>query len=85
MLACPCCALPYDARNADALYRETITRAKILSYADDFWLPLAAYCSMLLLIAFTRRVRSHQGERARRGAEEGEAGGRDPGRPAPAD
>jgi len=85
MLACPCCALPYDARNANVLYRETITRAKTLSYADDFWLLLAAYCSMPLLIAFTRRVRSDPSERARRGDKEGEAGGRDPGRPAPPD
>jgi len=85
MLACPCRALPYDARNVNILYRETITRAKILSCADDFWLLLAVYCSMLLLIAFTRRVRSHQGERGRRGGEEGEAGVRDPRRPAPAD
>ena len=66
-------------------YGEAITRAKILSYADDFWLLLAVYCSMLLLIAFTRRVRSHQGARGRRGDEEGEAGVRDPGRPTPAD
>ena len=64
------------------LYRDTITRAKILSYADDFWLLLAVYCSMLLLIPF---MRSRQGAQGRRGGEEGEEGARDLGRPAPAD
>ena len=67
------------------LYRETVTQAHILSYADDFWLLLAVYSSVLLLIPFMRRVRSRQVARGERGAEGSEAGARDPGLPAPAD
>ena len=62
------------------LYRETVTQAHILSFADDFWLLLSAYCAVLFLIPFMRRVRTEQAARARRGAE---AGARDPGLPAP--
>jgi DHA2 family multidrug resistance protein len=65
------------------LYRETVTQANILAYADDFWLLLAVYSSVLLLIPFMRRVRSGRG---RRGAGESEeSGARDPGLPAPAE
>jgi hypothetical protein len=64
------------------LYRETVTQAKILSYVDDFWLLLAVYSSVLLLIPFMRRVRSRP---VARGAEGSEAGARDPGLPAPAE
>jgi MFS transporter, DHA2 family, multidrug resistance protein len=67
------------------LYRETVTQAHILSYADDFWLLLAVYSSVLLLIPFMRRVRSGQGARGGRSAEGSESGARDPGLPAPAD
>jgi hypothetical protein len=67
------------------LYRETVTQAHILSYADDFWLLLVVYSSVLLLIPFMRRVRSGQGARGGRGAEGSESGARDPGLPAPAD
>jgi len=64
----------------------TVKRSpNILSYADDFWLLLAVYCSVLPLISFMRRVRSCQGARGRRSGEEGEEGARDPGLPAPAD
>ena len=62
------------------LYRETVTQANILAYVDDFWLLLAVYSSVLLLIPFMRRVRS-----GRRGADESESGARDPGLPAPAE
>jgi hypothetical protein len=64
------------------LYRETVTQAKILSYVDDFWLLLAVYSSVLLLIPFMRRVRSRP---VARGAEGSESGARDPGLPAPAE
>ena len=64
------------------LYRERITKANILSYADDFWLLLDVYCSVLPLIPFMCRVRSRQDARGRRS---GEAGARAPGLPAPAD
>jgi hypothetical protein len=72
------------ARQAMAmLYRETVTQAHILAYADDFWLLLAVYSSVLLLIPFMRRVRS--GPRGRRSEEESESTARDPGLPAPAE
>src|SRR5213593_3967033 len=63
------------------LYRETVTQANILSYADDFWLLLAVYCSVLLLIPFMRRVRSGGGARGRRSTAD-ESVARDPGLPA---
>jgi DHA2 family multidrug resistance protein len=66
------------------LYRETVTQANILSYADDFWLLLVIYCSVLLLIPFMRRVRSGGGARGRRSTED-ESVARDPGLPAPAE
>jgi MFS transporter, DHA2 family, multidrug resistance protein len=65
------------------LYRETVTQANILAYVDDFWLLLAVYTSVLLLIPFMRRVRS--GQRGRRSGDESESGARDPGLPAPAE
>jgi DHA2 family multidrug resistance protein len=40
------------------LYRETVAQAQILAYADDFWLLLTAYCSVVLLVPFMRRVRT---------------------------
>ena len=65
------------------LSRETVTQAHILAYVDDFWLLLAIYSSVLLLIPFMRRVRS--GKRGRRSEEENESTARDPGLPAPAE
>ena len=74
------------ARQAMAmLYREAVTQANILSYADDFWLLLTIYSSVLLLIPFMRRVRSRPPARGRRDGEESEETARDPGLPAPAD
>jgi DHA2 family multidrug resistance protein len=64
------------------LYRETVTQAHILSYADDFWLLLSAYAAVFLLIPFMRRVRGSPAGRGRRRSED-EAGARDPGLPAP--
>jgi DHA2 family multidrug resistance protein len=72
------------ARRAMAmLYREAITQAHVLSYADDFWLLLAAYTSVLLLVPFMRRVRAGQTGRGRREPERAESGAVDPGLPAP--
>jgi DHA2 family multidrug resistance protein len=65
------------------LYRETIGQAQILSYADDFWLLLAACSAVLFLIPFMRRVRAEQATRARRSPERSESIARDPGLPAP--
>jgi len=67
------------------LYRETLVQAQILSYADDFWLLLLVYSSVLLLIPFMRRVRSDQATRARRTPERADSIARDPGLPAPSD
>jgi DHA2 family multidrug resistance protein len=67
------------------LYRETVTQANILSYNDDFWLLLAVYSSVLLLVPFMRRVRSRPMAREGRDAEGSESGSRDPGLPAPVD
>jgi DHA2 family multidrug resistance protein len=66
------------------VYRETVTQAHILAYADVFWLLLAAYVAVLFLTPFMRRVRSGQGRGGRSPRRE-EAGARDPGLPAPAD
>ena len=64
------------------LYRETITQARILSYADDFWFLLAVYISVLILVPFMRRVRSTPAARARESTEQI---ARDPGLPAATD
>ncbi|TMQ27182.1 MAG: DHA2 family efflux MFS transporter permease subunit [Candidatus Rokuibacteriota bacterium] len=70
------------ARQAMAmLYRETQVQAQVLSYADDFWLMLATFCGVLVLIPFMHRVRA---EPAPRGAAATPAE-RDPGLPAPAE
>lgn len=49
------------------LYREAVTQAQVLSYADDFWLLLITYGSVLLLIPFLHRVRTPQATRTRDG------------------
>ena len=68
------------ARRAMAmLYRETVLQAQVLSYADDFWLMLAVFCGVLVLVPFMHRVRPE----AARGA--GTPAARDPGLPAAAE
>jgi MFS transporter, DHA2 family, multidrug resistance protein len=62
------------------LYRETLTQAQVLSYADDFRILLVAYTSVLLLIPFMRRVRTSDAARGRGGGAT-----RDPGLPAATD
>ncbi|HEU4367536.1 MAG TPA: DHA2 family efflux MFS transporter permease subunit [Methylomirabilota bacterium] len=62
------------------IYRETLTQAQVLSYADEFWLLLATSVGILVLIPFMRRVRA---EPVARPAAAPAA--RDPGLPAPAD
>jgi DHA2 family multidrug resistance protein len=62
------------------LYRETVTQAQILAYADEFWLLLLSYSSVLLLIPFMRRVRAIDAARRREGSD-----ARDPGLPAASD
>jgi DHA2 family multidrug resistance protein len=65
------------------LYRETVAQAQILAYADDFWMLLTAYCAVVLLVPFMRRV--HSAPRATRRAEPEARTARDPGLPAATD
>ncbi|HVQ76067.1 MAG TPA: DHA2 family efflux MFS transporter permease subunit [Candidatus Binatia bacterium] len=39
------------------LYRETVTQAQLLAYADDFWLLAVIFATMPLLLPLMRRVR----------------------------
>jgi DHA2 family multidrug resistance protein len=39
------------------LYRETVTQAQLLAYADDFWLLAVMFAAMPLLLPFMRRIR----------------------------
>ena len=61
------------------IYRELVTQAQVLSYADDFRLMLLASCLVVVLVPFMRRVRA-PAERGR-----GEATARDPGLPTATD
>jgi DHA2 family multidrug resistance protein len=62
------------------IYRETLTQAQVLSYADDFRLMLVASCAVVLLVPFMRRVRTTDARR--RGKEAAAPAARDPGLPA---
>jgi DHA2 family multidrug resistance protein len=64
------------------VYRETVTQAQVLSYADDFWLLLIASCAVVLLVPFMRRVRATDVARARGKAAAEAPVARDPGLPA---
>jgi hypothetical protein len=66
------------------VYRETVTQAQILSYADDFWLLLVTSCAVLALVPFMQRVRVDRGAPRRR-PEPAQPAARDPGLPAPTD
>jgi DHA2 family multidrug resistance protein len=63
------------------LYRETITQAQVLSYADEFWLLLATSVGVVFLVPFMRRVRAEPAARAK----VAEPAERDPGLPAAAE
>jgi DHA2 family multidrug resistance protein len=39
------------------LYRETVTQAQLLAYADDFWLLALVFSGILVLVPLMRRVR----------------------------
>jgi DHA2 family multidrug resistance protein len=39
------------------LYRETVTQAQLLAYADDFWLLAMMFTLMTLLLPLMRRIR----------------------------
>ncbi len=66
------------------LYREAVTQAHILAYADIFWLLLSSYIAVFALIPFMHRVRAGDIGRGRRRPQP-ESGARDPGLPAPTD
>jgi len=70
-----------ERRAVAMLYRETVTQAQVLSYADDFWFLLAAYCSVIVLLPFMQRVRTDHARRARETPTGPVA--RDPGLPPP--
>jgi DHA2 family multidrug resistance protein len=59
-------AVTAGRRALGMLYRETLTQAEILAYVDNFWLLLLAYCSILVLIPFMRRVRRSDAAQARK-------------------
>ncbi len=44
-------------RAAAMIYRETITQAQLLAYADDFWILAVMFAAMPLLLPFMRRIR----------------------------
>jgi len=53
------------SRRAMAMvYREAVTEAQILAYADDFWLLLLSFCAVLLLLPFMSRVHVSQVRRS---------------------
>jgi DHA2 family multidrug resistance protein len=52
------------------LYRETVTQAQLLAYADDFWLLAVMFAAMPLLLPFMRRIRLDKpGAKAAAGAD----------------
>jgi DHA2 family multidrug resistance protein len=46
------------------LYRETVTQAQLLAYADDFWLLAVMFALVPLFLPFMRRIRLEQMSRA---------------------
>jgi DHA2 family multidrug resistance protein len=60
------------------LYRETVTQAQLLAYADDFWMLAVMFAVVPFVLPFMRRIRlekpvaeARAAERAVRPAEEG--------------
>jgi MFS transporter, DHA2 family, multidrug resistance protein len=46
-----------DRQALAMLYRETVTQAQLLAYADDFWLLALMFAAVPLLLPFMRRIR----------------------------
>jgi DHA2 family multidrug resistance protein len=50
-------AFTAERRAVAMLYRETVTQAQLLAYADDFWLLALLFAVVPLLLPFMRRIR----------------------------
>ena len=50
-------AFTAERRAMAMLYRETITQAQLLSYADDFWMLALMFAAVPLFLPFMRRIR----------------------------
>jgi DHA2 family multidrug resistance protein len=50
-------AFTAQRRAVAMLYRETITQAQLLAYADDFWLLALMFAAVPLFLPFMRRIR----------------------------
>jgi DHA2 family multidrug resistance protein len=50
-------AFTAERRAMAMLYRETVTQAQLLAYADDFWLLAVMFAAIPLLLPFMRRIR----------------------------
>ena len=50
-------AFTAERRAMAMLYRETVTQAQLLAYADDFWLLAVLFAAVPLLLPFMRRIR----------------------------
>ena len=46
-----------ERRAIAMLYRETVTQAQLLAYADDFWILAVMFAAMTLFLPFMRRIR----------------------------
>jgi DHA2 family multidrug resistance protein len=50
-------AFTADRQAVAMLYRETVTQAQLLAYADDFWLLAVMFAAVPLFLPFMRRIR----------------------------
>jgi DHA2 family multidrug resistance protein len=50
-------AFTAERRAVAMLYRETVTQAQVLAYADDFWLLALLFAAVPVLLPFMRRIR----------------------------
>src|SRR5947199_5288311 len=50
-------AFTAERRAMAMLYRETVTQAQLLAYADDFWMLALMFAAVPLVLPFMRRIR----------------------------
>src|SRR5437867_5845795 len=50
-------AFTAERRAMAMLYRETVTQAQLLAYADDFWMLALMFAAVPLILPFMRRIR----------------------------